>query len=299
MSRPIPVSVAICTRNRARLLGRAIESIRPQLLPGDELLVVDDASTDDTEATARRLGARYVGAESNQGIARNRNRAVRAATRDVILFVDDDCVVEPDWRAALARAMTARPDADAWMGRVRIPKDGYLADCISDLGFPAGGNVGFDRMWPVGSDGTTTSLSTCNCAIRSSVFERFGAFEEEIPRWSSGEDTILAARLIDGGGTIVYWPEMVAWHEPRRGLASFLRWHLGRGRSVFFTRRHLGSIKRYGKTRLWSTANVLTHAAHEARLPTVGLLFVFAAICQLVGFWQARLGLMDTGQTYG
>jgi len=298
MSDPSPVSVAICTRNRARLLARALDSILPQLHADDELMVVDDASTDDTAGVAKRYGVRYVGAESNQGIARNRNRAVRAARHDVILFVDDDCVVEPDWRAALAHAMAARPEADVWMGHVRIPKDGYLADCISDLGFPAGGNVGFDRMWRVNPDGTTNSLS-CNCAIRKSVFKRFGEFEEDIPRWSSGEDTILAARLIDGGGTIVYWPEMIAWHEPRRGLAGFLRWHLGRGRSVFFTRRHLGSIKRYGKTRLWSTGNVLRHAAKEARLPTVGLLFVFAAICQLIGFWQARLGLLDTTQTYG
>ena len=75
------ITVAICTRNRAKYLLRAVESVLPQLTDKTELLVVDNASSDDTPAVAARLAAAHprvkVWREPNPGICFARNSRTR------------------------------------------------------------------------------------------------------------------------------------------------------------------------------------------------------------------------------
>lgn len=97
-------SVAICTHNRAGLLESVISSVLDQQL-GDgatlEVLVVDNASTDDTEAKTMHLAAkdervRYV-LEPKLGLSHARNRALREARADLVAFIDDDAIAQPGW----------------------------------------------------------------------------------------------------------------------------------------------------------------------------------------------------------
>ena len=87
------VSVIIPTYNRAALVPRAIESVLQQTFRNHEVIVVDDASTDET---ARLLSGRYgstivyIRKEINQGLAAARNTGIRAATGSLIAFLDDD-----------------------------------------------------------------------------------------------------------------------------------------------------------------------------------------------------------------
>lgn len=87
----LPVSVVIPTFNRAGLLPRAIDSVLAQTRPADEILVVDDGSSDDTRAVVARYGERvhYLW-QPNAGVSAARNRGVRAAAHDLIAFLDSD-----------------------------------------------------------------------------------------------------------------------------------------------------------------------------------------------------------------
>lgn len=111
---PPAVSVVIPTYNRAGYLPEAIESILGQLGAGDEMIVVDDGSTDDTPAVLARYGERLrVVRTPNGGLGAARNVGVAAATRDWIAFHDSDDVARPD-RLAVGRDWVARrPDLDA------------------------------------------------------------------------------------------------------------------------------------------------------------------------------------------
>jgi glycosyltransferase involved in cell wall biosynthesis len=107
----LTVSVIIPTYNRARLLERALRSANPQLLAGDELIVVDDGSTDGTEqvvaATSPR--ARYI-RTSHAGAGGARNRGLDEASGDLVAFLDSDDEWLPG-KLALHRALfQARPD---------------------------------------------------------------------------------------------------------------------------------------------------------------------------------------------
>lgn len=84
------VSVIIPTHNRPRLLPRAVESARAAAAD-PEIIVVDDASTDETAEVCRGLsGVRYVRAERNQGVAGARNLGLLASTCEYVSFLDDD-----------------------------------------------------------------------------------------------------------------------------------------------------------------------------------------------------------------
>lgn len=85
------VSVIIPTFSRPRLLARAVESARAASSTPPEIIVVDDASTDETAEVCRRLpGVRYVRLERNQGVAGARNVGLLASTREYVAFLDDD-----------------------------------------------------------------------------------------------------------------------------------------------------------------------------------------------------------------
>src|SRR5262249_4621066 len=88
------VSVVIPTYERRRWVCRAVESVLAQTRPADEILVVDDGSSDGTaDELARRFGARVrVLVQPNGGVAAARNAGVRAARHPLVAFLDsDDC----------------------------------------------------------------------------------------------------------------------------------------------------------------------------------------------------------------
>ena len=101
-----PISVIICTRNRAELLGRAIQSVVDQDVPSDmfELVVVDNASSDATPKVAHsfqdRIALRYV-REERIGLCVARNTGWRAAFGRYVVFFDDDAIAKPGWLAAI------------------------------------------------------------------------------------------------------------------------------------------------------------------------------------------------------
>lgn len=107
----LTVSVVIPTYNRAHLLGRALKSALRECRPGDEVLVVDDGSTDDTEAVATSFGSavRYLRGE-HRGAGAARNTGIQAAAGDLVAFLDSDDVWiagKLSWQRAV---MDAFPD---------------------------------------------------------------------------------------------------------------------------------------------------------------------------------------------
>jgi glycosyltransferase involved in cell wall biosynthesis len=127
------VSVIIPTHDRAELLPRAVESA---FAAGKdvEVVVVDDASTDETPVVCRRWpGVRYVRLEQNQGVAAARNIGIDVSSSEYVAFLDDDDERLPGSLDRQADALDAEPAASLAYGQVQFAsaRDGRLTGEIS------------------------------------------------------------------------------------------------------------------------------------------------------------------------
>lgn len=113
------VSVIVPTFNRADLLMETLEAVRQQLRTTDELIIVDDASEDDTPALLSKLNgkANVIRQSRNGGKSAALNAALSVAKKSMVWIVDDDDIVTPDARDRLANALIDNPDAGFSYGR--------------------------------------------------------------------------------------------------------------------------------------------------------------------------------------
>ena len=107
------ITVALCTRNRTKLLQRTVESVLPQLTDDTELLIVDNASTDNTPAVAARFARDNprvkIWREEELGLSAARNAALLRSSSRWVIFLDDDVVVEEGWLDAYRGILSAPP----------------------------------------------------------------------------------------------------------------------------------------------------------------------------------------------
>lgn len=131
------ISVIITTHNRPQSLLRAVESARAASRKEVEVVVVDDASTDETASVCRHLrGIKYVRAERNQGVAGARNLGLLSSGGEFLSFLDDDDVRLPGSLDAQVTALAASPDAGLIYGQALVGRqdgtrsgDFYPAHC--------------------------------------------------------------------------------------------------------------------------------------------------------------------------
>ena len=176
---------------------------------------------------------------------------------------------------------------DAVMGKVVLMPSTLLGDSISALGFPAGGAIGFDKIWKVDSEGFTNSLSTCNCAIRKNAFEKIGEFDESFP-FPGGEDTLLAYDLRKFNYRIKYCPDVVVYHAARNSFRGFLKWQFRRGISSFIFSTKVAKKSSFLSLRIWSTGNILKTYRHHKIFPMVLFMLGIGVFVQFLGFLFAK-----------
>jgi glycosyltransferase involved in cell wall biosynthesis len=112
------VSVVLPTYNRAELLRRAVASVRVQSYTQWELLVVDDGGDADSERVVEAAGderIRWMRID-HQGVCAARNAALEAAKGELIAYLDDDNVMDPDWLYAVVWAFEQYPEIDVLHG---------------------------------------------------------------------------------------------------------------------------------------------------------------------------------------
>ena len=122
------VTITIQTYNNARVLEQALESLAELRCPDDvdyEILVVDNNSSDETAAVIEQyrtlLEPRFRSVfEPRQGLSYARNRAIAEARGEIVAFLDDDALVDPDWLAGHVEAYREDEEAVAVGGRVLL-----------------------------------------------------------------------------------------------------------------------------------------------------------------------------------
>ena len=102
------ITVIVCAYNEARLLPACLYSLLAQTRPPDEILVVNNASTDETGAVARAVPGVRVIDEPDKGLVVARETARRAAQTDIVAYIDADCRVPITWLERVERRFRER-----------------------------------------------------------------------------------------------------------------------------------------------------------------------------------------------
>jgi glycosyltransferase involved in cell wall biosynthesis len=213
------VSVVIPARDEARTIGRTLDAVFAQEVPGIELevLVVDDGSTDATAAVASGAGARILrlgprDRGGSPGAARNRGAA--AATGDPIVFLDADCAPAPGWLGAL---LAAHESGEAVVGGALEAPPGLPATARCDH------YCGSYHVHPERPAGYVPNHPPANLSVRRDAFLTGGGFAERLPLADGHEELPWQARLAGRGVRIRFEPGAVAFHHNRTGLGNLLR----------------------------------------------------------------------------
>jgi glycosyltransferase involved in cell wall biosynthesis len=192
---PLDVSVVVALRNSATTVPLLLDALDRQTLDPErwELVMVDDASTDETPALIARHGrARLVRSETHVGLPAGRNLGIRAAKAAVVALTDGDTVPDPTWlERGLGRF--ADPGVDILAGGITIPAGASptvasLLDAAAFLdqeryvlrGFGAGAN-----LW-----------------MRREVFGRAGPFEERLAAYGGDEEEFCARARAHGASVV-------------------------------------------------------------------------------------------------
>lgn len=210
------VTVIIPVRNRPREIAACLESLERVLYPHDKLdiVVVDDASTDETPSVVGRFPVRLVALEKHRQASSCRNIGAAAAKGEILAFLDSDCMADPLWLKELVPAFE-HPD---------VSVVGGLVDT-------AMGTKGLDRYEQVRSSLKVASwfkrssstesffyVPSCNLLVRRETFSRLGGFREDL---LVGEDVDLCWRAEDAGHLVDYRPQGRVFHKHRNSMKGF------------------------------------------------------------------------------
>ena len=217
------LSVIICTYNRDKYIYNVLKSLADNTLPRNryEIVLVDNNCTDNTRSECGRfvkdfpdVRFRYF-VETDQGLSYARNRGIKESAGDILVYVDDDALVNPEYLQTYADFFKKYPDIDAaggpiipkyeteeptWMShytKALITGYKYLGDTAKEFpknDFPGGGNA----------------------AYRASVFEKVGVFNVELGRKGDSlvgaEEKDIFDKMTTQGMHFYYLPTAILYH---------------------------------------------------------------------------------------
>lgn len=259
------ISIIICTYNRADYLRDTLHSLLHTGAPHElfEVLVIDNNSTDQTAAIVQETTNLYSDFKLNyveetaQGLSYARNRGIREATAPVILFLDDDVSVHPDFIPAWIRFFKNQPEASGGGGKIHVQFDGTRPDWMSHFLLPLLGHHDLgnslkpypSNKYPFGG----------NMAYKKEIFKKYGFFDTKLGRKGSqltaSEEKEFYNRMA-GKEDIYYLPDAYLYHrvnEQRLTEQYIKKQAYGLGQSISRRTNHASVI-----TKLWHLAEEFT-----------------------------------------
>ncbi len=231
---PHSVSILIPTHNRADLLPQTLASVRNIRIPAGisvELVVVANACTDSSAAVARASTAAFpfpakVVEEPQPGLNFARDRGVRESSHEIIAFIDDDVLLDPQWLEGLLEVYANHP-ADIVGGRVdlwwdAVPEPPWFSERVAMLLSRL--NLGDE----ISERTAPNEIIGANFTYKRALLASVGGFRADLGRRGGsllgGEETEWVSRALANGHRLFYAPRAALkhWVAPKRITPAYL-----------------------------------------------------------------------------
>jgi glycosyltransferase involved in cell wall biosynthesis len=232
------ISVVVAAHNASRTLDECLRSLMKLHYPDYEVIVINDGSTDDTGAIIAKFPVRGITVK-NLGVSGARNEGLRAATGEIIAYIDSDAAADPDWLSYLALTYLTQAVVGTGGPNLVPPEDGWIAKCVyRSPGGPC--QVMLD-------DRTAEHIPGCNMSFYKWALEEIGGFD--VVYRAAGDDVDICWRLLERGHRIGYSPSAVVWHHRRPSVRAYWRQQVGYGVSeALLERKHPNKFNPWGHT---------------------------------------------------
>lgn len=210
-------SVIVATLNRPDCVQRCLECLTAQVLPPDQVIVVDASPDERTRLVVDKFdGVLYV--RNGRGVGNtthSRNMGLLRATGEIIVFLDDDAYAHPEWLREIVS--TYEPDVGAVGGRGLREQPGEEVEGVDEIGrlTSDGRLTGFFAADP-GQTIEVDHLLGANMSFRSDVLARMGGLREGFPGTCLREETDICLRVRRLGFRVVLNPRAVVDHVAAR-----------------------------------------------------------------------------------
>ncbi len=253
------LSVIICTYNREKFLYDALQHVAVNNFPTKdyEIVLVNNNSTDSTESECHRFATNFPQVqfryfvETKQGLSHARNRGIEESQGDILIFLDDDSFVKPDYLQNVQKQMDSHLEAMAFGGKItplfesdETPK--WL--CKWTYSWVSAIDKG-DKVVPF--EGNSYPIGA-NMGFRKACLDQCGNFNTELGRSKknlmAGEEKDLFNRLKEKNMLILYFPDIQVEHviPPQRTTKDYIV-RMGQGVGMSERLRCLN----IGKAALW------------------------------------------------
>jgi len=221
------VSVVICTRNRSESLKACLNSLHQQVCMPQEIIVVDNAPTDDsTKIVSEQFSGVTYCREVRPGLDIARNTGAKQAKHPIVAYTDDDVQVHRFWtynvwetfldeniHAITGLVISTSLDTESqqifekYWGFNKGYRDIFFTNEFLNTGFAP-------RVWEIGAG--------ANMAFRKQALENVGFFDERLDVGAAGcsGDSEIWYRILTSGYTIQYTPRTVVFHEHRKEISA-------------------------------------------------------------------------------
>jgi len=211
-------SIIICTYNGSKRIKQTFESLMLMILPPElqwEIIVVDNNSSDNTRDVildfkrSSRLNVQYL-FESRQGLAHARNKGVTEANGDIVVFTDDDCIVDKHWLGYILKEFSSDTTLAGLGGRVEL---------YNKKDKPVTIRTFKERRLFSKPHQLFNLLPGCNMAFKRKVFDMIGHFDPHFgagTRIAAAEDSDFFYRVQKAGFKMIYSPDPLIYHNHGR-----------------------------------------------------------------------------------
>ena len=258
------ISTVIITKEIDSQLNELLSQLEKEKLCNEIVVVHEDKEA----IKINNSKINYIKIPKNKGKGFARKIGAEIAKGDIINFIDsDEKLINSNYFKILLDEFRNKKTVVV-AGGVVIPKKNYFTSAVSYLGYPSGGNLGFENMWLVDKNKFTNHLSACNCAFRKKILLEVGNFNPDLK--IGAEDTLISLKFAEQGYKIKYNPKLKLEHAPIF-LYKFLKWQLERTKAAkdLINLLNKKQKKELYKLRLWQIKNIILQNIFRKEFPLV------------------------------